>query len=86
MSENKHLGMKGSGRYPLAYAKNEVPENYVSCAYVVSFDLHASGDKSIAIVGQRDSKGIMNVVNAFEGKEAEELYRKLKGEKNDAQV
>lgn len=60
------------------------PNSGISTAYIVAFDLHVNGDASLAIVGQRDEKGVMNVINAFDGKEAEELYLKLKGEKNNA--
>ena len=45
-------------------------------AYVVSWDFTHGKDVGILLVGSNDS-GKMEVVNAFQGEEAYELYMKL---------
>lgn len=42
---------------------------------LVSFD-RASGDIPVLIVGRKEAN-VLNVINAYSGKEAEELYEKL---------
>lgn len=34
-------------------------------------------DASVLIVGEKDEKGVVQIINAFQGKEAEEIYKKL---------
>ena len=48
----------------------------MSGAYVVSWDFSHGKDKSILLVGKQE-RGIMDVINAFQGEEAEEIYKKL---------
>lgn len=43
---------------------------------LVSYD-NVSNDKPIIIVGRRGKKGVLQIVNAFQDEEAEELYKKL---------
>lgn len=43
---------------------------------IVSWDFSNGKDNSILLVGQQKN-GVVNVINAFQGEEAEELYRKL---------
>lgn len=42
---------------------------------VIAVSFHAK-DEGVMIVG-RQKNGIMDIVNAFQGEEAEELYKKL---------
>lgn len=46
-----------------------------SDTFLVSFD-YTHGDIPVLIVG-RKGKGGIDIINAFQGKEAEELYQKL---------
>ena len=43
-------------------------------AFIVSFNFNCNGDINLAIVGQRDAKGEMQIINAYEGSDAEALY------------
>ena len=51
---------------------------------LVGFD-HSHGDPAVLIVGSKAPGDNVRIINQFQGKEAEELYRKLVGEedKND---
>ena len=44
---------------------------------LVSFDSSGEKDKEILIVGRKTSGEVVNIVNAFQGEEAVELYKKL---------
>ena len=46
---------------------------------IVSVDFSNGVDNSVLIVGRRDGKGNMDIVNALQGVEAEELYYRLLG-------
>lgn len=43
---------------------------------LVSYD-NVSNDKPIIIVGRKGKRGVLQIVNAFQDEEAEELYKKL---------
>lgn len=43
---------------------------------IVSVDFSHGVDKGILLVG-RQKKGVVTIINAFQGEEAEELYKKL---------
>ena len=43
---------------------------------LVSYD-NVSNDKPILIVGRKGKRGSIQIVNAFQDEEAEELYKKL---------
>ena len=45
-------------------------------AYIVSWDFSRGDGKGVLIVGEQ-TKGMMNIVNAFAGEEAHEIYKKL---------
>lgn len=51
---------------------------------LVGFD-HSHCDPAVLIVGEKAPGDNVRIINQFQGKEAEELYRKLVGEedKND---
>ncbi len=48
----------------------------VSDTFLVSFD-YAHGDIPVLIVGRRGIKKEIDIINAFKGEEAKELYQKL---------
>ena len=43
---------------------------------LVGFD-HAHGDIAVLIIGRKGAGESVQIINQFQGKEAEELYRKL---------
>lgn len=43
---------------------------------LVSYD-NISNDKPTIIVGRKGKKGVLQIINAFQDEEAEELYKKL---------
>lgn len=43
---------------------------------LVGFD-HSHGDIAVLIIGRKEPDGKVQIVNQFQGKEAEELYKKL---------
>ena len=50
--------------------------NKTNGAYVVSWDFSNGIDKGVLIVGYQEKKKT-NIVNAFQGKEAYDIYEKL---------
>ena len=48
---------------------------------LVGFD-HSHGDPAVLIVGRKAPGDNVRIINQFQGKEAEELYRKLVGEED----
>lgn len=44
---------------------------------LIGFDFTRGEDVGVLIVGRRDNKGVTDIINAFQGKEARELYEKL---------
>lgn len=50
--------------------------NNTSGAFIVSWDFSHGDDKAILLVGSQAS-GKMEIVNAFQGQEAIDIYKKL---------
>lgn len=50
--------------------------NETNGAFVVSWDFSREEDKDLVIVGERKN-GVMEVVNAFQGKDARDIYERL---------
>lgn len=46
-------------------------------ALIVSWDFSHGGDKHILLVGRKMPKKDVEVINAFQGKEAHDIYEKL---------
>lgn len=44
---------------------------------LVSYDFTHGKDVSVLIVGRKKPNQVVEIINAFQGKEAEELYNKL---------
>lgn len=53
---------------------------------LVSITFNEEKDKTLMLVGKRNPRKAVEVINAFQGEEAEELYKKLVGEKKDAEI
>ena len=51
-------------------------KNETNGAFVVSWDFSREEDKDLVIVGERKN-GVMKVVNAFQGKDAHDIYERL---------
>ena len=43
-------------------------------SFVVGFNFDTNGNINLAVVGQRDDKGEMQIINAYEGDNAAALY------------
>ena len=48
-----------------------------SGALIVSWDFSHNGDKHILLVGRKTPKQDVEIINAFQGEEAHEIYEKL---------
>ena len=48
-------------------------------AIVVSYDYREDKDNAVLIVGRKRLNESMEIINAFDGEEAKELYAKLTG-------
>lgn len=48
----------------------------ITSSVIVAFD-HKDDDKAILLVGQKNPKQDVAIINAFEGEEAKELWKKL---------
>lgn len=44
---------------------------------IIGYDTGANNDNTILIVGRKEPGQVVNVINAFQGAEAEELYKRL---------
>lgn len=51
-------------------------------AFIVSFNFNVNGDINLALVGQRDAKGEMQIVNAYDGNDAKALYELVSKKEN----
>lgn len=52
-----------------------------SGSYIVSWDFSHGKDDDVLIVGSQH-KGVVDIVNAFQGQEARDIYEKLSTVKN----
>ena len=57
----------------------------ITSSVIVAFDYKSDKDHAILLVGQKNPKVDIQIINAFEGEEAKELWKKLttKKEKKD---
>ena len=44
---------------------------------IVSYDESANGDETILLVGKKNPNETVKIINAFQGKEAKNLWKKL---------
>lgn len=54
-----------------------------SGAFIVSWDFSHDEDKAVLIVGKQVKAGNVEIVNAFQGDEAKEIYKKLTTKKGE---
>ena len=55
----------------------------VTRSFIVSFSFNDEDpDKSVCIVGERRMNQSMEIVNAFQGSDADDIFRKLTTKKN----
>lgn len=55
----------------------------VTRSFIVSFSFNDEDpDKSVCIVGERRMNQTMEIVNAFQGSDADDIFRKLTTKKN----
>ena len=52
-------------------------EKEIQDTILVSVDLNGNGDLSIMVVGRKRPNQTIEIINALQGKEAEDLYSKL---------
>lgn len=53
----------------------------ISGSLIVGYSFSDNGDNPVLIVGKKDKKQAVEVINAFEGDEAVDIYKKLVGDK-----
>lgn len=53
----------------------------ITSSLLVGVDFEEDPDKSVLIVGKKNKKEAVQIINAFQGEEAIELYKKLVGDK-----
>ena len=56
---------------------NNKDNRYEAESYLVSFGFDDSGNVTVALVGKKNPKDAVDVINAFTGDDAEELHKKL---------
>ena len=54
-----------------------VPENKITGSLIIGYDIDSSTDNAVLIVGRKRMNESTEIINAFQGKEAGELYEKL---------
>lgn len=52
-------------------------ENHTTTSLIIGYDISHTSDNKVLVVGKRGPSGSVEIVNAFQGDEAEELYNKL---------
>ena len=52
-------------------------ENHTTTSLIIGYDISHTSDNKVLVIGKRGPKGSIEIVNAFQGDEAEELYNNL---------
>ena len=52
-------------------------ENHTTTSLIIGYDISHTSDNKVLAIGKRGPSGSVEIVNAFQGDEAEELYNKL---------
>ena len=52
-------------------------ENHTTTSLIIGYDISHTSDNKVLVIGKRGPSGTVEIVNAFQGYEAEELYNKL---------
>lgn len=61
---------------------NNKDNRYEAESYLVSFGFDESGNVKVALVGKKNPKDAVDVINAFTGDDAVELHKKLTTKKS----
>lgn len=64
------------------YEKEQTSKNGITECILVSYDNTNGEDNSILLVGKKHPKKPVEIINAFQNKEADELWEKLTTKKN----
>lgn len=54
----------------------------ITSSVIVAFDYRENSDNAVLIVGQKNPKQDVTIINAFSGDEAKELWKKLTTKKS----
>lgn len=54
-----------------------IPENYLSGSLIIGYDINHSTDNAVLIVDRKRMNESIEIINAFQGEEATELYKRL---------
>lgn len=52
-------------------------ENHTTTSLIIGYDISHTSDNKVLVIGKRGPRGSIEIVNAFQGDEAEELYNNL---------
>lgn len=52
-------------------------ENHTTTSLIIGYDISHTSDNKVLVIGKRGPSGSIEIVNAFQGDEAEELYNNL---------
>lgn len=52
-------------------------ENHTTTSLIIGYDISHTSDNKVLVIGKRGPSGSVEIVNAFQGDEAEELYNNL---------
>ena len=52
-------------------------ENHTTTSLIIGYDISHTSDNKVLVIGKRGPSGSVEILNAFQGDEAEELYNKL---------
>lgn len=54
-----------------------IPENKITGSLIIGYDINHPTDNAVLIVGRKRMNESIEIINAFQGEEATELYKKL---------
>lgn len=54
-----------------------IPENKITGSLIIGYDINHPTDEAVLIVGKKRMNESVEIINAFQGEEATELYKKL---------
>ncbi len=54
-----------------------IPENKITGSLIIGYDINHLTDEAVLIVGRKRMNESVEIINAFQGEEAIELYKKL---------
>jgi len=60
-----------------------IPENKIAGSLIIGYDIDHPTDNAVLIVGRKRIDESIKIINAFQGEEATELYKKLITKKED---